>query len=247
MFKYILQETDSSLAHTYVQGEELFVMNDERKAIHELGKEEFKKLLSVNLTGIDLIANVYKIFDQLNKDYLKEHPIACRSNCNLCCHQLVSCSSLEMQLIEKRLKHMPRKQLNQIKGNAQKQCGKFYETREKLRQTEPNEQAVVSMLAKIWNGHESCHYLLRNGNCGIYPVRPIDCRTARVRVRCGGEGLSSEDDLNPLRLVVDQVVSDIMMEESVRLDGRNYVMPLVFWPISKKFYNIFKVKILRGK
>jgi Fe-S-cluster containining protein len=78
----------------------------------------------------------------------------------------------------------------------------------------------------------------KKGQCLIYPVRPIDCRTAKTKSPCGKLSELKETP-NEIRLFCDQIVSDLIMEKGEEEIGRMEVIPLIGWPISEQLGKFF--------
>lgn len=94
-------------------------------------------------------------------DYLRgAPPSACKAGCGWCCHQQVGVTPLEAVRINAHLRALPtdqgRELLDQVNGLDARTSGMS------------TSQRVESRLA--------CAFLSMDGNCRIYPVRPLRCR-----------------------------------------------------------------------
>lgn len=231
----LLREMSTKMSEISLSERTISVMEEEMET-YRLAKKEFLELLPSGLSGKNLVIKSYELYDRLVGGFLSNHPIACGPKCELCCHQLVCCSNLEMGVIKNYLLSLNRQPFRKIKRRAVKQVRKFHEYCKKITGNKIhlmshtnffNGQTLID-----WHGR-LCPYLLENKNCGIYPVRPADCRIAKVQVRCGT--VSKKEDLKPIRLFIDQIMCDVISKE----EGSSQVTPLVYWPIVREFSELF--------
>ncbi len=221
-------------------GQKDFSLTEEEGNTYGIARKEFLSLIPADLTGAEFISQAYALYDSLITTYIANNPIACKSNCGYCCHQLVCCSELEMRIIADYLSTLPRPFMRKLKKSIAKESRRFLNY---LRRITDGKLGKIVMIwedieVKVmldWHGNP-CPYLLENKNCGIYPVRPVDCRIAKTKVPCGT--VSRKEDLQPVRLVIDQILSDVVTEESAKISGSMQVTPLAYWPLTDNFKNI---------
>jgi Fe-S-cluster containining protein len=94
----------------------------------------------------------------------------CKANCGHCCYQAVGVTEPEAKLISDHLgKPLVKPEVNyltQIKAQAEANGGKL-----DPKDTELRDEEVVKYAGK------PCTFLAKDGNCSIYEVRPMACRT----------------------------------------------------------------------
>lgn len=243
MVKYLLRESGISPGAYALPGIGVEVSEEEKENMRE-GKKELLEFLPKGLEGADFVKEVYRIYDELTVEHLKNYDLACGQKCDHCCYQLVAASQIEMKLIEKYIKSLLKPRLKKIRDLARKRSKEFNVFFKALYKEDKFMQEdwkdLLNRINILWEGRP-CPYLMKDKNCGIYPVRSIDCRMSRVRVRCNSVGLKDKDDLKPVRFVIDQVTSDILMDENTRLTGQTQVVPLIYWPLTKGFQKTFKL------
>lgn len=209
--------------------------------LYKEAKEEFISQLDCSLTGIARIKAIYELVDALTDQYLENNSITCQQGCSWCCYQLVCCTKLEMELILEYFQTLPRSKWVIIKREANKAGRKyrgFYRssTGQSGFLVIPGE--IDGPMRSFYRG-KPCMYLKR-GKCLIYPVRPIDCRKVKaISEGCGpikGREIVSPKGIN---LFVDQVASDLIMEEEKRTCGQLRIVALPAWSVSNDFAQNF--------
>jgi uncharacterized protein len=108
---------------------------------------------------------LYRDFEEKTRAYRKD--AVCLAGCADCCTNVgsVDAVSLEGWLILERLKTMDPARRSQFK-----------------RKLEENARIKREAI------YARCAFLMDNGNCAIYPVRPFSCRRLYSLVRCGESG-----------------------------------------------------------
>ena len=211
--------------------------SEEQAAVHQTCKEYFLEKLDCNKGGTDLIKSIYALLDELTAEFLKENPVSCRPGCAWCCQQLVCCTTLEMEVIIEYLESLPRPARRQITKQAKKESlkfKKFYENNDfggkRLEKIAPD--------LREFHYLRPCLYLSEKKMCHIYRPRPIDCRIAKTKGFCGHRK-EGEEKPKSIRLFLDQVASDLIMEEEKKIYGKLEVVPLIMWPLTGKFAEFF--------
>lgn len=203
---------------------------------------EFLKEVVLTSTGIDLLKDLYAEADRYLGEYLKTNEISCGKGCGHCCKQLICCTTLEMQLIVKYMStKMIKTQRKDLKKRLKKAGTKFAMWFQNSLFDVPKSQAsLISEPIRAKYFGKACPFL-KNEICCIYPVRPIICRTTKVKGdSCGLQvPLGSKRTSQPIKLYYDQVVTELLKKEQKRLYGEIKIMPVNVWPLSKEFKHYF--------
>jgi len=206
-------------------------------------KEEFynRYNLPEDLTGTKLIQEIFRIGDELLKEYLQENEITCHRGCNHCCKQLICCTTVEMENIISYLKTFVRGTRREVMKKISKEATKFaiWYGRTCLSIPEDSHKLISEPIRSNYFG-KSCIFL-KNKACTIYPARPIICRTTKVKGDFCGKPipLGQSRTSKPIKLAYDQILTEIIKDEEKRLYGELKVMPLRVWPLDEKFKKEF--------
>ena len=191
--------------------------------------------------GIYLVQAVFNIGDDLLKKYLQSNEITCHRGCSHCCKQLICCTTVEFENILSYLNKLIRNTRRTIVKKMAKEATKFasWYGRTCLDIPEDSHKLISEPIRAYYYG-KPCIFL-KNNACSIYPVRPIICRTTKVRGDFCGKPvpLGTSRESKPIKLAIDQVLTDIIKEEEKRLYGELKVMPLRVWPLDKQFKKEF--------
>lgn len=213
-------------------------LGEEEKEIYQQAKKEFEGLIS-GFEGTEFVQKVYEVMDQLAECNLGDYPIVCGSGCAYCCQQMVCCTKLEMDLIVEFLGSSKSREKRLVKAEAIKRSLKYHAligSAGLLQNAAYWEQISYKTRQMLFN--KPCPFLRRN-MCGIYPVRPPDCRSARVLEKRCGYGLTQPP--KGIKFFLDQIVADVLVEEDMRLRGGGpQVVPLFGWVLSTDFKNFFR-------
>ncbi len=245
---YLLQEMELRVEDIDpIKGGQL---SEEQKIVYNKAKAEFLEKLGESKQGPDLVKDVFHLMDELTEEYLEQNEITCHCGCSYCCKQLVCCSTLEMQLIVEYIKSRPKPTRRAIKQRAKKEAlafNRFYQNNKAdILMSSGSIFAMAGIerwedgglaLRKAYHGRD-CPFLNKS-LCSIYPVRPVDCRSAKTKDNVCGKRSPKEIKAKPIRLFFDQIASDIIMKEEERIYGQLQIVPLIGWPISEKFGNFF--------
>jgi len=198
---------------------------------------EFQAKLSGQKSGADLVQEIYDCIDEINRDYYNSHSLACHRGCGFCCRQLICCTALEMELIVKFIRSRPRAIGRVLMKQMKKEA--LWLNRQMI--SASGKFAIscgqqLQFFARIYQGRV-CPFLSQEQVCLIYPARPIDCRIAKADHPCS-EGVSKKDSLG-IRLIADQVASNLIMDEDKRINRKMQLSPLANWAASPKFYRTF--------
>ena len=212
---------------------------------------EFLKETGGRKRGIEFVRTVLKTVDRLTAEWLKENKIACQAGCSWCCLQMVSCAYAEAELIKQHLVALPNKQRQAVIKRVNQEAiylhGLFRLVEELERRknlfigftASASANVGLSVYAEYRRQLRPCPYLGLDKKCIIYPARPVDCRIAKTKFRCGPGKESSEEKPEEVRLFLDQVAVNLIMDEQ-RRTGRSEVIPLAGWPLMEGFRGFFK-------
>lgn len=151
-------------------------------------EEEFQGLVHLHQKkGLRFIPAVYAALEQaIAEDETKPHDrFACKAGCTMCCHQAVTCTQAEFQEIVNYIDGLPKKDRSRLLNIAYQKSKEVYD----LLQSDDSvgqiaaSQEAVSHLNKITD-NKPCPFLQADSKCGIYDVRPIDCRTFHSTTTC---------------------------------------------------------------
>ncbi len=216
--------------------------------------EKFLKEMGVRKKGMQLVKDIYETVDRLTREWLKENKIACQSGCSVCCSQMVSCTYMEAEVIKQHLMSLPKKQRKAVIKRVNQDAIYLHEL---FRQTK-NLQRKVNRLTgslshtdmdvglNVYSEHNRqlrpCPYLGSEKKCDIYPARPIDCRVAKTKVRCGFHKAEKDIARRPreITLMFDQVAINLIMDEQRRIADNSEVTPLAGWALETEFRSFFK-------
>lgn len=210
------------------------------KHIYKEAKKEFLSRIDCSLTGVEKIRAIYMIADELTEIYRRDNFISCQRGCYWCCHQLVCCTKLEMELILGYLWTLPSKKKAVIKKKGRKAGIKYIQFCNNLaNQSSLIQTEEIAEPMKEFYRFKPCLYL-GGRDCLIYPVRPIECRNAKTD-SVGICGPVKEIIAKPrkIRLFADQVASDLITEEEKKIHGQLRMIPLPAWPVSEDFADNF--------
>jgi len=226
------------------------------KKIYDRAREIFLSRLDAAATGKEKVRNIFSLVDELIAEFLETNQVACHCGCSTCCYQLICCTTLEMELIVDYLASLSREARRNITKRVNKEALWLDNTVRRLKALSSGglssrwEVLAAGPLRAIYYGKRPCPFLNSLGECGIYPVRPIDCRIARSQdPNCGsrmdvdvpGEGPEETifEEPEAVRFYLDQVASDLVMEEEEREKGAMQVVPLQAWTLTPEFRNFF--------
>ena len=174
--------------------------------------------------------------DTLTAEYREANHVTCQKGCGGCCHQLVCCTTLEMELIARCMRGLPRLARRSLQLDIRKASTRFSRA---FLATGRNSMFSGADLGTLMELHRDkpCIFLTSGQSCAIYPVRPVDCRIAKVKGECPWKGGTKTTEA--VRLFLDQAASDLIMEEEERIHGSAQAAPLISWPTSREFADCF--------
>lgn len=225
-------------------------MSEEERIKYNKANAEFLEKLGELKRGPDLVKDVFRLMDELTEEYLEENEITCHRGCSYCCKQLVCCSTLEMELIVEYIRSRSKPTRRAIKQRAKKQAlafNRFYQNNKADILMSSGSIFAMAGIERWEDGglalreayrERDCLFLDKDF-CSIYPVRPVDCRSARTKDNLCGKRGPKKIKPEPIRLFFDQIASDIIMKEEERVYGQLQIVPLIGWPVSEKFSGFF--------
>jgi len=135
--------------------------------------------------GESFIMALYAVLDEWTARGIEaeETKPACHGGCSFCCHQLVSSTAIEWVEIRSFILGLSATARYWLTKRIKKRLPEwhtyFKEFDLKIRTHQRNP-------LNDWMG-KPCVFLNAQGQCDIYPVRPIDCRTFSSTIVCSNE------------------------------------------------------------
>ncbi|OQA52151.1 MAG: Flagellin N-methylase [candidate division WS2 bacterium ADurb.Bin280] len=181
-------------------------------------------------SGKSFVLAVYELLDRLEREAISESDpcFACHRGCGLCCSQLVSCTQIEWREIRDYLLSLDQ----QTRYWIQRHLADFAGVWSRYIAKHPNIVQTPSDYARVlrhWVG-KPCPFLGDEGECIIYPVRPIECRTCYSTQLCtapvGSEGVV----IYPFAF--QKIASTVLIDRQIQgQGGRPPVLcsPLLAW------------------
>lgn len=221
--------------------------------------EQYKAAKKEMATMIDgnkpFTLSLFKVMDDLCDLALKGDTaeVDCRRGCGHCCLQMVCCTKLEMEEILNYLQHLPKKPRRSLTNKAIKRAIKYNKIHEeispKLNWWEDSSILYGDDGMNLRNALHGmpCIYLRPNKTCSIYPVRPVDCRSARSKddfceTTFRGSLIEYQRALGSrkLKFNFDQIASDLLSEKAMELEGELRIVPLHAWILSTEYSSLIK-------
>jgi len=236
-------------------------LEKEESEIYVNAKREFINLLGERKRGWELVRQVWRLMDNLEEEYAQNNKIVCAKFCSGCCHQLVFCTAVEMDLIRHHLFALPRRFGRPIIKKLKQEAVKFH----KRYKEEHGEEFEFNLLVRKWKEindflkkehlGKPCVYLSAKGLCLIYKVRPWICRVAKTDTFCLER---KEENMIPDKLIIDgsrtlsvftleietklifeEIAVELIEEEQKKIYPAFEMVPLEAWPITKTFGKYF--------
>ena len=156
----------------------------------------------------------------------EQKPVACQKGCSACCRQLVTCFSPEFEEIVRHIGNLPRDKKNRLLSQIRPRV-KLWKNYRKLH----GRQIVSNPFKPLNDWYGKPCIFLDNGSCGIYPARPMDCRTTHSTVRCQWDGDKLKPPPHRLFFSCDTGFNNLVIEEAARTQptGRFGVTALPDW------------------
>jgi Fe-S-cluster containining protein len=126
------------------------------------------------------LAAAYEVFDELTAYLFKKIRFFCHAGCNLCCHQPVLVSPIELGEIKLFVDNLDQATRSSIESRFLAVKHDWLGWIGQFRKSEPPTEAQIY---ERWKGHK-CFCLNLSGRCDIYPVRPIVCRLSCNDLEC---------------------------------------------------------------
>jgi len=136
--------------------------------------------------GLSFVLALYQVLDEFGEQEIKNSGIvlACKKGCSHCCHQMITCTEIEIEEIVRFINGLPRPTRIPL---LRKIRDAIREWRDYFEQNEFQLKINPLKVYQDWQG-KSCPFLNEEEACDIYLVRIIDCRTASSRIPCQGSG-----------------------------------------------------------
>ena len=148
---------------------------------YPFSKKEFERLVRqmIEKERLSFVKAVYRMSDGLTEHWRndqKEITPACQKGCSFCCNQIATCTAIEWEeivLFVKRKIKFFRKRLHKTRGKW-------------LLYLERNDHKLLNNPERVLNDwrDKPCVFLGGKGDCLIYEVRPLQCRTLDSAKAC---------------------------------------------------------------
>ncbi len=121
--------------------------------------------------GLQSLIHSYELLDKAMKPFYSFTP--CKKGCSTCCNLVVEITAIEADLIKDYvIKNFGQEEIKTLEGKLKNDCYHY-----------PNSQHCLSddsLRLKHFKLNRPCSFLSPNGECTIYEVRPINCRSYLV-------------------------------------------------------------------
>lgn len=165
-------------------------------------ENEFRQLVPDLSKNKSVIGAVYQTYDKWFEREYESLEIACKKGCGKCCHQVITCTRPEMEevfrYIESLSKSRRRELIVRLKKTARKYL-KWYQNNKGLLEGDS------FAFHKAWLG-KPCPFLNDKGECDIYPVRIIDCRTVTSTTDCQKDSSGRKRFRFPFEIVANNII-----------------------------------------
>jgi Fe-S-cluster containining protein len=206
---------------------------------YQKAEKSFSEMIPVDKGGKDLVRVIYELHDQSIAEYYTKNQIACKKGCDICCHQLVCCTALEMETIIDFIENLSGMEKTKILYHVRKESMKFFKAHKEVLASTKNWESIGEYLKKCAYGITPCPYLnTRERKCIIYPARPLICRMTRTKNPCG-EMEQLKVLPQGINLYVDQIASAVIICEEKRQFGNVRLYPMAGWVITEPYGNFF--------
>ncbi len=179
-------------------------------------QEEMENILlqidSYNLEP--LLAHFYTLFSQFQQMALHEsqQSISCKSGCATCCnHWVEDVYSFEVERIVSYLRTFLPQQISTIIDESKRSEGVF-ETLYNTHSFSEDDDEELLLLTSFFKEEIACPLLDSEGDCLVYPVRPLTCRSffsKRDPIFCKSEYLEEIEEATFL-LTPSEEVQDLL-------------------------------------
>lgn len=171
--------------------------------------------------GEELLKKVYEKVDEGISEYEKYSP--CKKGCGKCCSLYLECTAIEAEIIRRYLVKNKTKEELDVLQNKIRENLKILPTI-----SNPNEvdkEAKDKMILDYLHKNISCIFLNEEGECSLYSIRPLVCRSFIVfsdSEKCKSKEEIVKPNLPPAyigKLVVDGIASKVGRYKSITFNG----------------------------
>lgn len=186
----------------------------------------------VESEGMSFVRAVYQTLDDFLETERQNSGIAlaCQRGCSTCCHQLITCTEMEIDETVIFVRSMPRPTRLLLKRQLHK-AAKNWMTY--YRKNEPilTRSAFPLQVHRDWLGRP-CPFLNQVGGfCSIYPVRIIDCRTLTSVIPC----TAGAKEASHFRFQSEPWANNIILDEQRDRIDTMAITPIHHWINLKDF------------
>lgn len=175
-------ECCSSLNHQYTsfgknyEGHQIIFDKTNQKEIQEKLEDIIPNITEEGISvtrGKEQLKNIYSIMDEGLEEYHKQS--SCKKGCNICCCDYLDCSAVEAELIREYI-------INKFKKDKINVFEEYIKTnidnspKSEIINNCKSEAEISKIVNSYFDKKIKCIFLDINGECSIYPVRPISCR-----------------------------------------------------------------------
>lgn len=163
-------------------------------------EKEFRHSVSELSKNKSIIRAVYHAYDEwVDRESLE---IACRKGCSKCCHQVITCTRPEIDEIFKYIENLPKSRRRELIVRLKKTARKYLKWYQKNKELMEGDSFAFH---RAWLG-KPCPFLNDKGECDIYPVRIIDCRTFTSTTDCREDASGLKRFRFPFELVANNII-----------------------------------------
>lgn len=181
--------------------------------------------------GLSFVIAVYETLDEYLEFCRQNSPVklACGKGCPACCYQLVVCTPSEWIEIKRYVQSISPSPKRRLFIDRVREAARPGSTTLIVNQplVERNPLKGYDLLFG-----KPCPFLdVESGDCTIYPVRPLDCRTTSATTRCTLSQLYAERFRFPPELWANQ----LLMKEEMSKPGYKGAPAIHIWIVDDGF------------
>lgn len=129
---------------------------------------------------LESYSDVLRLYDEYQQELqvALAGPVTCRRGCSrCCCHWVEDVYSFETEIVATYICQQEPSRIPAIIKRLSDDCAAFERLDRTLQVESTDDDPIDRLLFSFHRLQRRCPLLDRNGNCSIYPVRPITCRS----------------------------------------------------------------------
>lgn len=197
-------------------GERVLVMSKEVE-------KEFRRDVDSLKGDRGVIGAIYQVYDEWVERESSE--IACKKGCGKCCHQVITCTRPEIEAVFRYIERLSKSRRRDLIVRLKKDSLKYLKWYQ-------NNKGILEedsfAFHRAWLG-KPCPFLSDKGECDIYPVRIVDCRTFTSTTDCRKDS----SGLKRFRFPFEIIANNIILEQRSDI----YLCAVHHW-LAKKLFNL---------